>query len=78
MVLITALTFHSQPTFFGLSDKYIEDVYEQLFFLKQHGNWSFIEAYNLPNKLREWWVKRLVQYFKEEKEALKKQTSNRF
>jgi hypothetical protein len=68
------LIFHSQPTFFGLSDKYIESVYEQLFFLKQHGNWGFIESYNLPNKLREWWVKRLSQYFKEEQEALKKQS----
>lgn len=74
MVQIIALIFHSRPTFFGLSDKYIESVYEQLFFLKQHGNWGFIESYNLPNKLREWWVKRLSQYFKEEQEALKKQS----
>jgi len=45
--------------------------------LKQHGNWSFIEAYNLPNRLREWWVKRLMQYFKEEQEAIKKSSQQR-
>jgi hypothetical protein len=68
------LIFLSQPTFFGLSDKYIENIYEQLFFLKQHGNWSFIEAYNLPHGLREWWVKRLLKHFKDEKEAIEKQS----
>jgi hypothetical protein len=66
------LTFLSQPTFFGLSDDYIEGVYEQLFFLKQHGNWSFIESYNLPNGLREWWVKRLLKHFEDEKKAIEK------
>jgi hypothetical protein len=66
----TKLSSHSQPTFFGLKDDYIKGVYEQLFFLKQHGNWSFIEAYNLPNQLRQWWVDRLSKYFEEEKKAM--------
>jgi len=40
--------------------------------LKQYGGWSFMEAYNLPIQLRQWWLKRLVKQFKEEQEAIKK------
>jgi len=47
--------------FFGLSEDYIADVYEQFFFLKYYGGWSFTEAYNLPVKLRNWFVKKLVE-----------------
>jgi hypothetical protein len=61
--------FPLQPTFFGLSDKYIEDVYEQFFTLKYYGSWSFTEAYNLPIKLREWFVHRLVKQKQDENEA---------
>ena len=50
-----------QRTFFGLSDKYIQNVYEQFFLLKYHGGWSFIEAYNLPVKIRSWFVNRLTK-----------------
>ena len=61
-------------TFFGLTSEYIESVYEEMFSLKMHGNWSFQEAYNLPIKIRRWWLRRLVKYYKEkyekEKEAL--------
>ena len=32
-----------------------------------HGGWSFIEAYNLPIRLRQWWVNRLVKHFEKEK-----------
>ena len=46
----------------------MEAVYEQFFMLKQHGGWSFIEAYNLPVGLRLWWLKRLQKHFEEEKE----------
>ena len=59
-------------TSFGLSDKYIENVYEQFFYLKYHGGWSFTEAYNLPVGLREWFVKRLAKQFEEEKEQYDK------
>jgi hypothetical protein len=48
-------------TFFGLDNRYIEDVYEQFFFLSYHGNWSFQEAYNLPIPIRRWFVGRLVK-----------------
>ena len=45
------------------------NVYEQFFLLKYHGGWSFIEAYNLPVKLRKWFMNRLGEQFKKEKEA---------
>ena len=67
----------SGQTFFGLTDKYIEHVYEQFFILKHHGGWSFIEAYNLPVGLRTWWLKRLERQFKDEKQAMDKATKRR-
>jgi hypothetical protein len=48
----------------------MENVYEQFFFLKYHGGWSFAEAYNLPVGLRMWFVKRLMKQLKDEKEAM--------
>jgi len=64
-----------QPTFFGLTDAYAQGVYEQLFFLKQHGGWSFIEAYNLPMQLREWWINRLIKEMEDQAKAMQKQAS---
>jgi hypothetical protein len=46
----------------------MESVYEQFFLLKYYGGWSFMEAYNLPVGLRNWFIKRLVQQFEKEKE----------
>jgi hypothetical protein len=48
----------------------MENVYEQFFFLKYYGGWSFIEAYNLPIGLRVWFVRRLSDQIKKENEAL--------
>ncbi len=59
-------------TSFGLDNAYIESVYEELFLLKQNGNWSFFEAYNLPIMIRRWFLRRLVRYFEEQNEAAKK------
>ena len=56
--------------FFGLTDEYMAGVYEQFFYLKMHGGWSFIEAYNLPVGLRSWFVSKLIEQLKAEKEAL--------
>jgi len=56
-------------TFFGLTSDYMEDVYEQFFFLKHEGGWSFTEAYNLPIGLRAWFVERLVKHIKMQNEA---------
>ena len=61
-----------ERTFFGLTDKYMEAVYEQFFLLKHHGGWSFIEAYNLPVGLRQWFLHRLQKQFEDEKEQLEK------
>ena len=59
-------------TFFGLTDEYIENVYEGFFILKHHGGWSFIEAYNLPIGLRGWFLNRLQKHFEDEKKELDK------
>jgi hypothetical protein len=67
----------SPRTFFGLTDEYIENVYEQFFYLKYTGGWSFSEAYNLPVGLRRWFVKRLNRQLTEEKEAYEKASTGR-
>lgn len=71
------LTFHSEQTFFGLTDKYMAAVYEQFFVLKYHGGWSFMEAYNLPIGLRNWFVQRIQKQFEDEKEAMEKAKKSR-
>ena len=63
---------HLAQTFFGLGNDYMEQVYEQFFLLKYHGGWSFIEAYNLPVGLRNWFIKRLSKQFKDEKKQYDK------
>jgi len=60
----------SPRTFFGLTDEYAENVYEQFFFLKYSGGWSFSEAYNLPVGLRKWFVDRLIRQLEAEKQAI--------
>ena len=69
--------FRLQRTFFGLSEQYQQQVYEQFFILKYHGGWSFIEAYNLPIGLRMWFVERLAKQIKDESEAMEKATKKR-
>ena len=64
--------FLFQPTFFGLHEEYSEEGYNQLFYLKHYGGWSFIEAYNLPIGLRDWFTKRLIKQLEDEKEAIEK------
>ena len=57
-------------TFFGLDDEYIESVYEQFFYMKYYGGWSFTEAYNLPVKVRNWFVNKLTDQLKMEHEEM--------
>ncbi len=59
-------------TFFGLTDNYQQDVYEQIFSLKYHGGWSVMEVYNLPVQLRGWFVQRLVKQLQDESEQINK------
>lgn len=63
-------TCPSARRFFGLNEKYMEQVYEQFFMLKYHGGWSFIEAYSLPVGLRNWFIERLAKQFEIEKEQI--------
>jgi len=48
----------------------MQNVYEQFFFLKYSGGWSFSEAYNLPVGLRKWFVERLIKQLEDENEAI--------
>ena len=63
-------------TFFGLNDNYIEKVYEHFFYLKYYGGWSFIEAYNLPVKIRNWFIFKLNEQLEKEKEAMDRAQSS--
>ena len=51
-------------------------MYEQFFFLKYSGGWSFSEAYNLPIGLRTWFVQRLISQIEKENEAIKNAQNN--
>jgi len=55
----------------------MQNIYEQFFFLKYSGGWSFSEAYNLPVGLRKWFVERLVKQLKDEKEAIEQASNNK-
>lgn len=68
--------FRFQRIFFGLTDEYMENIYEQFFFLKYSGGWSFSEAYNLPVGLRRWFVERLIKQLQMEKEAIEDASKN--
>jgi len=39
----------------------MKSVYNQFFILKYHGNWSFLEAYNLPIGLRDFFTEKLIE-----------------
>ena len=64
------LMFRLPQTFFGLTDKYSESVYEEFFLLKYHCGWSLTEAYNLPIGLRRWFIRRLARQFEDEKKQM--------
>ena len=61
-----------ERTFFGLTNKYQEAMYEQFFLLKHFGGWSLMELYNLPVGLRLWFLKRLEKQFEQEKKEAEK------
>jgi hypothetical protein len=41
--------------------------------LKYHGGWNFTEAYNLPIKMRRWFLERLVKQKEDEQKAIEDQ-----
>ncbi len=55
----------------------MESVYEQFFFLKYSGGWSFLEAYNLPIGLRTWFTQRLIKQLEMEKQAIEDASKGR-
>jgi hypothetical protein len=55
----------------------MEAIYEQFFLLKHFGGWSFIEAYNLPIGLRNWFIHRLQKQFEDEKKEIEKAKRSR-
>ncbi len=59
-------------SFFGLTPKYIQGVYEEIFQLKYHGGFSVFESYNLPINIRRWFLDRLGKQFAKEAEDVKK------
>jgi hypothetical protein len=40
--------------------------------MKQYGNWSFVEVYNLPVQLRNWFYQKLLKLKEREREEHKK------
>jgi hypothetical protein len=54
----------------------MEAVYEHFFYLKMHGGWSFIEAYNLPVGLRNWFLTKLIDHIKKQNEEIEKASSS--
>jgi len=45
--------------------------------MQYYGGWSFIEFYNLPIGLRNWFAKRLSKQLEDESEAAKKASKKR-
>ena len=64
-------------TSFGLGNEYIQGVYEEIFAMKHHGGWSFIEAYNLPIQIRRWFLRRIQKQFEDEAEEMEKASKKR-
>ncbi len=62
----------SRQTFFGLTAKYMENVYEQFFAMMYYGRWDFQQAYSLPVGLRKWFMERLIKEKEKEKEQIEK------
>jgi len=55
----------------------MENVYEEIFSLKHHGGWSFIEVYNLPIQLRHWFLRRLIKQFEDERKEIEKSSKRK-
>ena len=64
-------------TFFGLTDKYSQALYEQIFIMKHFGGWSFTEIYNLAIGLRNWFCERMRKQFEDEKKEMEKASKKR-
>ena len=56
-------------SFFGLTQTYIKNIYEQFFSMKYYAGWSIFELYSLPIGLRNFYVQMLVDLKEKQKEA---------
>ena len=61
-----------RPRFFGLTPDYMLHVHEQMFYLIHHGNWNYYDIYDLPIRIRSWFVQRLSKHFEDKNEEMKK------
>jgi len=50
-------------------------VHEQMFYLIQHGNWNYFDLYDLPIKIRSWFVDRLSKHFEDKNKQIEKSNS---
>ena len=64
--------------FFGLTHDYVKQVYEQFFYMKYYGGWSFFELYNLPVGLRNWYITMLSDQKEKESEEIKKSSKSNY
>jgi len=55
---------------FGLTQKYIKDIYEQFFYMKYYAGWSLFELYSLPIGLRNFYVQMFIDLKQKQKEAI--------
>ena len=59
----------------------MKNIYEQFFYMKYYGGWSFFEAYNLPVGLRKWFFERLSKEIEDQnqksEDAARKSRSGR-
>jgi len=47
-------------------------VHEEMFYLIQNGNWNYFDVYDLPVKIRMWFVERLSKHFEDQNKAQEK------
>ena len=62
--------------FFGLSPKYMQNIYKNFFYMKYYGGWSLFELYSLPIGLRDWYVQLLIDHKEEEREKTEEATQS--
>lgn len=47
-------------------------VHEQMFYLIMHGNWNYYDVYDLPIKIRAWFVQKLSNHFEQKNQEMEK------
>ncbi len=59
-------------SFFGLNSEYIQNTYEQFFYMKYYSGWGLYELYHLPIGLRKFFIQKFIENKEREKEAYEK------